>query len=29
MEKVNIPNIETWEHAGDGNLGIVALRTAE
>ena len=29
MEKVNIPNIETWEHAGDGNLWLVALRTAE
>ena len=25
----NIPNIETWERAGDGNVGIVALRTTE
>jgi hypothetical protein len=27
--EVNIPNIETWEHSGDCNVGIVALRTAK
>ena len=24
-----MPNLEKWEHAGDGDLGIVALRNAE
>jgi hypothetical protein len=29
MESKHTYNIETWEHTGDGNVGIVALRTAE
>ena len=27
--EVNKPNIETWEHSGDCNVGILALWTAK